>query len=166
MILAFDCFGTVFDIRGLKPADIHSYVMQVKEGRSEWKPLELPPEWSQMPAWPDSADAIAQLRMNGHTCVTCSNLPLGLLYYASELAGISWDAICPLESARTYKPDRRAYEVVCGVMQLSPHQVTVVTAHAEGPDIKGAPAAGMNVMLVRQNGETLLDLVEKLGDAA
>lgn len=160
-ILAFDCFGTVFDTSGVPIEEVREYVRQVK--RPEWAPLELPPSFYEMKAHPDAAEGIKRLREKFRV-VTCSNLPRKLLFGRSCIAGIQWDAIVPLEASQRYKPAREAYWTVCEVMQCLQADVTVITAHADGPDIKGAPNAGMKVQVIRNPGtpQTIIELAEAL----
>lgn len=161
-VLAFDCFGTVFDTSDVAAESVRDYVRQVK--RPEWEPLRLPPYWLDLKAHLDAAEGIDRLR-NKYRVVTCSNLPLGLLSHLSARAGILWDAIVPLEASRRYKPSQHAYWTVSGVMQTAPEDVTVVTAHADGPDIQGAPNAGMKLQVIRNPGtpQTIIELAEQLG---
>jgi FMN phosphatase YigB (HAD superfamily) len=161
-VFAFDCYDTVFAASGVPSADEREYISQVR--RPEWAPLELPQSFYEMPPHRDAKEGIARLRTE-FLVVTCSNLPRGLLLGRSAAAGILWDAIVPLEASRSYKPAIEAYFTVCEVMQVLPHDVTVVTAHADGPDIEGAPAAGMSVQLIRNPGcpQTIIELAESLG---
>lgn len=148
-VLALDCFGTVFDSSNVPKEDVRSYIAQVQ--RPEWAPLELPISFCGMQPHPDAAEGINRLRAKFRV-VTCSNLPVLLLHDLSQLGGVEWDAIVPLEARRCYKPDHNAYWAVSDLMGVPPSQVTVVTAHANGPDIEGAPRAGMQVQLIRNPG--------------
>jgi 2-haloacid dehalogenase len=161
-VLAFDCFGTVFDVSAVPTDEVREYGRQVR--RDEWAPLELPRSWDRLKAHADAVEGIKRLRQK-YRVVTCSNLPLGLLAHLSGQAGIMWDAIVPLEANRAYKPSKLAYCTVAQVMQVEQPAVTVVTAHANGPDLEGAPAASMGVQLIRNPGtpQTIIELAESLG---
>lgn len=161
-VLAFDCFGTVFDVSSVIREEICEYVRQVQ--RRIWEPLDLPTPWADLPAHPDAKQGLERLRSK-YRIVTCSNLPLNLLYTLSQRAGIQWDAIVPLEANRICKPDPRAYWTVCQVLQVPPSYVTVVSAHATGPDVEGAPNAGMKFQLIRNEGcpSDIVALADKFG---
>jgi 2-haloacid dehalogenase len=161
-VIAFDLFGTVFDVSNVPKEQVRNYVAQVQA--EEWAPLKLPPSWFDLPAFRDSAAGIARLRSKFRV-VTCSNLPLCLTWYASAEAGIQWDAIVPLEAQRAYKPSLAAYGTVCRVLQCEPAEVLMVSAHADGPDVEGAPAAGFGFQLIRNPGcpQTIIELAEALG---
>lgn len=161
-IIACDCVGTVFDTANIPHDAMRDYIRQTK--RTPWQPLTLTSCWWLMPAHPDAAEGIARLRAK-YRVVTCSNFPLDLLRKLSDASGIRWDAIVPLEASMAYKPARDAYEAVCDVLQAAPHEILVVTAHPDGPDAKGAPAAGMGLQIIRQPGcpQTFIELAEQLG---
>lgn len=145
-VIAFDCFGTVFDTSGIPREDVREYVRQVQ--RPEWAPLGLPSSFLDM--WPhkDAAKGIQRLRSKFRV-VTCSNLPARLLHLLSVMGDVEWDAVVPLEARRCYKPAHEAYWAVSDLLNVDPGEVMVVTAHATGPDMRGAPHAGMRVQLIR-----------------
>lgn len=149
MIYAFDCFGTIFDASAVPPRDVEYYAQQVRQGIT---PLTVPPSFSYMRAHPDVKPGLERLRSLGHRVVTCSNLPLDLLWELSNASALRWDMICPVEVSGQYKPDIRAYTALLEMLQAAPHDVTVVTTHLNGPDAKGAPAAGMHLQFLRQPG--------------
>lgn len=149
-VLAFDVFGTVFDLSGVDREEIRAYASHVRSP-GPWRPLHLPKSWEALPAHPDSAAGIAELRKRFFV-VTCSNGPLGLLAKLSKYNAISWDAIIPLELNRVFKPDPRAYLTVCEVLGVAPSDVTLVTANATFGDLDGSRAVGMQSMLIRNEG--------------
>lgn len=147
--IAFDVFGTVFDLGGVPRNEVRAYVHHVRQ--PEWAPLKLPESWERLPAHPDSAEGIARLREN-FLVVTCSNGPLGLLARLSKHNGISWDAIIPLEMNRVYKPNPRAYLTVCEVLGVSPSEVMMVTANRDAGDLEASASLGMRAQLIRHEG--------------
>lgn len=164
-VIAFDCFGTVFDLSVAQRADLRAYAEHIR--RPEWSPLRLPEYWETLPAHPDSAAGIRRLRSKFFV-VTCSNGPLGLLAKLSKNAGISWDAIIPLELNRVFKPDQRAYLTVCEVLGVEPKDVTMVTANEKFGDIEAAGGLGMSTVLVRRYSDgygpkTIAELADTLG---
>ncbi len=161
-VIAFDLFGTVFDVSNVPKDEVREYVRQIKQ--EEWEPLSLPQSWFDIPAFDDSATGIERLRSK-YQVVTCSNLPLNLAWWLSKDAGIEWSAIVPIEAHRSYKPSLAAYLTVCRVLQCEPAEVLMVSAHADGPDVEGAPAAGFGFQLIRNSGcpRTIIELAEALG---
>lgn len=161
-VLAFDCNGTVFDNSGISREEMQDYIDQMR--LEPYRELFLASSFYDMLPHLDSQEGIERLQKK-YRVVTCSNFPLRLLNILSNYADIEWDAIIPLEASRAYKPKKEAYHTVCNILQVEPHNVTVVSAHANGPDVKGAPNAGMNFQLIRNEGypATIIELAEQLG---
>lgn len=145
-VIAFDVFGTVFDLSGVDRQEIKDYAAHLR--KPEWSPLHLPKSWETLPAHADSASGIARLRER-YTVVTCSNGPLGLLAKLSKHNGISWDAIIPLELNRVFKPKPQAYLTVCQVMGVEPENVLMVTTNKDFGDLEASVAVGMKSVLIR-----------------
>lgn len=160
-VIAFDVFGTVFDLSSVDRNEIREYINQIRQ--PEWKPLQLPKSWEHLPAYPDSVEGINLLRKK-YFVVTCSNGPLGLLAKMSKNAGVQWDAIIPMELNRVYKPNHKAYMTVCEVLNVKPESVLMVTANKDFGDTEAAIALGMHATLIRQgNGlKTIIDLANSL----
>lgn len=163
-VIAFDVFGTVFDLRQAERDDVRDYAQHIRQ--PVWRPLHLPTSWERLPAHPDSAAGIARLRTKFFV-VTCSNGPLGLLAKMSKNAGIQWDAIIPLELSRAYKPEPAAYLTVCNVLAVAPAQVMLVTANKTFGDLEGSAALGMTPVLIRDTSlggpATIPELASQLG---
>lgn len=162
-VVAFDCFGTVFDLSDTPRDEIRDYIRQVR--RPEWAPLDLPASWAELPAFPDSAEGIERLRSR-YMVVTCANGPLGLLATMSKRSGVTWDAIIPLELNRVYKPDLRAYRSVAEIMGVEPGEVLIVTGNEGSPDLVAPKEIGMQTMRIRDpdgGPQTIIELAELLG---
>ncbi len=132
-VIAFDVFGTVFDLSQVDRSEVRAYVDHIHG--PAWKPLELPKSWLDLKAHPDAVEGIAKLRERFQV-VTCSNGPISLLTHISKANGISWDALIPLEVGRVYKPNPMAYQMICDVMRVPPEAVAMVTANATFGDIE------------------------------
>src|SRR5690606_22074940 len=100
--IAFDCFGTVFDMSGVGREQIRDYVEHVR--RDDFSPFAFPVSWWNLKAHPDAAEGIRKLRSSGYSCVTLSNGGAGLLAHVSYHSGITWDHITDLTAHRAYKP--------------------------------------------------------------
>lgn len=155
-VLAFDVFGTVFDLSGVDREEVKSYARHIRS--PEWKPLTLPQSWETLPAHPDSAEGINLLREK-FIVVTCSNGNLGLLTKLSKHNKVQWDAIIPLELNKVYKPNPKAYMTVCEVLNVLPEEVMMVTANATFGDLEASKALGMTPMLIRDEN-TPKDIIE------
>lgn len=159
-VIAFDVFGTVFDLSGVNREEIKSYAQHIR--KPEWEPLKLPSHWASLPAHPDAAEGIARLREKFFV-VTCSNGPLGLLAKLSKHNGITWDAIIPLELNKVYKPNPKAYMTVCEVLDVEPNEVIMVTANEKFGDLEGSRRIGMEAILIRNEVfPTIISLAEML----
>lgn len=145
-VIAFDTFGTVFDLGGVPPSEVRAYARHIRQ--PVWSPLALPAHWEWLPAHPDAAEGISRLRER-FLVVTCSNGPLGLLAKLSKFNDIHWDAIIPLEMNRVFKPNPVAYLTVCDVLGVEPSTVLMVTANEKFGDLEASRAVGMKSILIR-----------------
>lgn len=161
-VVAFDLFGTVFDMSGVDREEIREYVRQLK--LPEWQPLKLPSHWDNVPAHRDAEEGICMLRHQVKHVVTCSNGPLGTMYRMSRNALIEWDLIIPLEINRVYKTNPKAYMTVCEVLNCEPQDVLMVTANETFGDLEASRALGMQAVLIRGDSEIedIVQLAERL----
>lgn len=167
-VVAFDLFNTVFDMSKIDKEEIRKYVSQVKTDDEadlfiEWKPLQLPSHWKDIPAFPDSRAGIEKLKTK-FTVVTMSNAPLGLQGLMSRSNNISWHMTIPLELKRTYKPKPEAYKMIIDLLDAKPEQVLMVTANETFGDLEAARALGMKAVLIRSDTgpKDILDLYDYL----
>lgn len=155
-VIAFDVFGTVFDLSVAPHQEIKDYAKHIRQ--PEWAPLHLPKSWETLPAHKDSAKGIAMLREQ-FIVVTCSNGPLGLLTKLSKYNNVSWDAIIPLELNKVFKPNPKAYLTVCEVLDILPSEMMMVTANKDFGDLEAASKLGMQAQLIRGSSE-VKDIIE------
>lgn len=161
-VIAFDVFGTVFDLSSVNRNELSNYVNHIRQ--KEWQPLKLPESWETLPAHEDSREGIELLREK-YLVVTCSNGPLGLLTKLSKHNKISWDAIIPLELNKVYKTNPKAYMTVCEVLNVIPSEVIMVTANEKFGDLEASAALGMTPILIRNENskyKTIIDLAKDL----
>lgn len=166
-VVAFDLFGTVFDMSNVPREEIVAYIDHIE--KPEWSPLELPESWVNLPAHPDSQRGLALLH-NRFEVTTCSNCPLGLARAMVERAQLWFDAVTPIEANRVFKPHPRAYFTVCEVMGVPPEAVLMVTANPrlgrkDYGDVEAAREVGMQSVLIRGESEIpdIIALAERLG---
>lgn len=161
-VIAFDVFGTVFNLDVVPRQEIRDYVYHIRQ--DEWHPLTLPSSWEQMTIHPDSIEGVRRLR-KVFKVVTCSNGPVKMLRALSRNAGIQWDCFIPLEDNRVYKPDLRAYGTICETMGVDPREVLMVTANETSGDLEAPLKIGMRTMEIRgEDGpRDIIELAELLG---
>lgn len=161
LVIAFDVFGTVFDMSSINRDDVRNYIKHIHQ--ETWSPLVLPKSWEHLPPHADSAEGIARLRKN-FIVVTCSNGPLGLLSKLSKNGGVEWDAIIPLELNKVFKPQPKAYLTVCEVLDVAPNDVMMVTANETFGDLEASKELGMQPMWIRGKSpiKTIVDLAAHL----
>lgn len=162
MLIAFDIFGTIFDLNDVPREEKVEYLRHIKQ--ETWMPLKLPKTWELLNAHPDSAYCLSKLREH-HTVVTLSNGPLGLQTKLSKRNGISWDAITPLEMRRVFKPQLTAYRMLSEVYDFPPEEIMMVTANKTFGDLEAAERVGIQSQLIRDvegGGLTFFDFVKKM----
>lgn len=160
--IAFDCFGTVFDMSTVKREEIATYVAHVN--KADFTPFEFPSSWWQLKAHPDAAEGIERLQAMGIYCVTLSNGAYGLLNHVSRVNGIKWYSVINLAYYRVYKPHIDAYRTIQKDTGFEPHETLMVTANPTFGDIEGAAAVGMRSQVIRHGyPNTIIELAEMLG---
>jgi FMN phosphatase YigB (HAD superfamily) len=167
-VIAFDLFGTVFDMKDVPREEVLAYLKDVTQ--PGWAPLILPKSWEHLPAFPDAMEGLTRLRRK-HTVVTLSNAPAMLQAQLLENSnGATFDDLFSLERYRVYKPNPRAYMAACVNYEVDPADFLMVTAnptfaHFDYGDIEMARALGMQAQLIRQPGcpQTIIELAERLG---
>lgn len=145
--IAFDCFGTVFDMAGVSRNEISAYVAHVR--RNDFAPFEFPRSWWDLRLHPDSAAGVRMLQDEGFCCVTLSNGSADLLKHVSERGGIAWDRIIDLAQHKVYKPHVDAYRVVEKETAFAPRETLMVTANPTFGDVEGSASIGMPSQVVR-----------------
>lgn len=161
--IAFDCFGTVFDMSGVSRDEIKEYVNHVR--KNDFTPFEFPKSWWELKTHPDSAEGIKRLQHAGYQCITLSNGDAGLIWRASRKAGIEWNYVTDLRAERVYKPNIEAYRTVERLLGYKPEETLMVTANPTFGDIEGSAAIGMQSQVIRHTGTplTIIELAEKFG---
>ena len=158
-VIAFDCFGTVFDMSNISREEIAAYVNHVR--KSDFSPFEFPESWFNLAAHPDSADGILRLQEAGFMCVALSNGSPSLLESISAGSLIEWDYIVPLALHRVYKPHVDAYRTIEKDLGIPPPETLMVTANPTFGDIEGAAAVGMQSQVIRHgHPNTIIELAE------
>lgn len=161
-LIAFDTFGTVFDLSQVPRTDLKAYNEHIH--KPDWSPISFPQHWNDLVAHPDAAEGIERLREE-YTVVTLSNGPLGFLTRLSKKRGITWDAITPLEMFKVFKPHPYAYLALIDVYGYQPNEIMMCTANEHFGDLEGSKALGMTPMLIKRDNfnNGIITLAKLLG---
>lgn len=160
-VIAFDCFGTVFDMSGVPGGDIVNYVNHVRH--ADFTPYVFPESWWKLQAHPDSAEGIKKLQRAGFKCIALSNGSHNLIWRISATNGINWDHTVDLVAHRVYKPHVDAYRCIQTDLGIPPEETLMVTANPTFGDIEGSAAIGMKSQVIRHGyPNNILELAEML----
>lgn len=160
-LLAFDLFGTIFDMASVPREELRSYGQQIEQNLKLWQPFDLPASWEHLPIHHDAIDGMDRLRQR-FTCVTFSNAPAKLQVRMLKNAGVEFDAITPLECFQLSKPTTEVYSSV-RLWGYPLDECGMVTANESFGDLEGAKACGMRPLLIRsEEFPTLFDLAERV----
>lgn len=166
-LLAFDLFGTVFDVSLAKREDLENYARQIRHQQEtgEWSPFDLPAGWQCLQLHDDSYVALHKLRYDHHfRCVTFSNAPAWLTLRMGGHRDL-FDAITPLECFKIGKPSLAAYPNL-SLWGYPLDECAMVTSNEHFGDLEGAAACGIHPIFIdRKNGETLHDVARKVKEA-
>jgi 2-haloacid dehalogenase len=110
-----------------------------------------------MPAHPDVADALTELRDNGLRLVALTNSPptpdgQSPLEHAG-LGGL-FERQFSVDACRTFKPDPAVYRYACQELAVAPPECMMVAAHVW--DLIGAQSVGFSAALVTRTGNAPL----------
>src|SRR5690349_18259846 len=109
-----------------------------------------------LPPYPDAADALARLRVAGHTPSAVTNSAADAARSALDRAGLleHMHAVVGADSAGAYKPDPRVYRNAIDVLALDPADTWFVAGHWW--DVTGAKRAGLRTAWVARDEGILL----------
>lgn len=160
---AFDCFGTVFDMREFPRELIRDYADHVR--KDVFEPFEFPVVWMALKAFPDAADGIAALQAAGIDCVAFSNGSADLIWSLGAANGIKWSGVIDMVEHGVYKPNAGAYSIPSKHLGLPPSEIAMVTANKDFGDLEGAEGVGMLPVLIRgETGRTIEALPQYFRD--
>jgi len=159
--IAFDCFGTVFDMSGVSRDEIKAYVDHVR--RKDFSPFDFPQSWWNLKSHPDAEEGVKRLQRSGFTCVAMSNGSRELIEVNSASGFIFWDTVIDLVRRRVYKPHIDAYRMIEKQAGFKPAETLMVTANPTFGDIEGSAAIGMPSQVIRHGyPNTIIELAEML----
>ncbi|HEY4364044.1 MAG TPA: haloacid dehalogenase type II [Bryobacteraceae bacterium] len=108
--------------------------------------------WHRLAPWPDAVEGLARLRKS-YVLATLSNGNMSLLIDLVRHGGLPFDAVFSAELFRHYKPDKEVYLGAAALLDLQPHEVMMVAAHAS--DLEAAKSCGMRTAYVMRPLESL-----------
>jgi 2-haloacid dehalogenase len=112
-----------------------------------------------LPPYPDAADALARLRLAGHTPSALTNSGADAARGALSEAGLldHFHAVVSVEPVGAYKPDPRVYAHALEVLGAPPAETWFVAGHWW--DVWGAKRAGLRTAWVARDEGALLGTV-------
>jgi 2-haloacid dehalogenase len=112
-----------------------------------------------LPPYPDAADALARLRLAGHTPSALTNSAAGAARSALSDAGLieHFHAVVSVEAVGAYKPDQRVYAHALEVLGTPAAETWFVAGHWW--DVWAAKRAGLRTAWVGRDEGALLGTV-------
>ncbi|KAH8703516.1 putative hydrolase [Talaromyces proteolyticus] len=104
--------------------------------------------WHSMPAWPDVAQAIEQLKAVGYEVFVHANGTTRLQLDLCKSSGLSFNMLFSSQLLGIYKPALESYEEVLRLVNLKPEETVLVAAHAY--DTRGGKEAGMKTVYIHR----------------
>lgn len=156
-LLAFDLFGTIFDLKNVDREELKEYGRQINRNLGKWEPFDLPDHWAQLPLHDDAVEGLYALKESGYKLVTFSNAPAALQLRMLGNYSLPFHAITPLELFQMSKPNKAIYAKL-SLWGYRPEECGMVTANESFGDIVGAADAGMKPLLIR--GKDIPNLFE------
>lgn len=157
----FDLNNTCLQMTGATREEIEAYITHIKQ---PWSPLKLPDHWKRFIPWND-LKALNALQEKGIICCTLSNNPIRLQIEQMQYCRLfEWDFLVPLEAYRVFKPDVKAYQVACNLLQVAPEDALMVTANHNFGDLEGAAMIGMPSIWIDRKNENPNYLIKNFYD--
>ena len=111
--------------------------------------------WDRLPAWPEAAGTLEQLRSRGYTLGLLSNGDEEMLRAAAAHTGIHFDHVLASDHAGHYKPHPAMYALPAKRLGLRNEEVLHVAGSAT--DVLGARVAGLPCAWSNRQGDRALD---------
>jgi 2-haloacid dehalogenase len=104
--------------------------------------------WLTVPAHPDAAPALRDLRAAGVRCAVLSNGTAPMIRSALDAASLQIDEVRSVDEVRVYKPDPRVYALLD---RMAPRDRTLFVS-SNGWDVDGCKKTGRTVAYVDRGG--------------
>lgn len=152
----YDSFGNI----GVAALQMVAEINGIEVSQKDAKTAILTPLRS-LPAHPDVAKGLAELKAQGYKLVTLTNSSLKGVQLQLKNAGLSqyFDANLSIESVGVFKPHLSTYQWAIKELGVNADDALMVAAH--GWDIAGADKAGLQTAFIRRPGKVLFPLAAK-----
>lgn len=104
--------------------------------------------WHSMPAWPEVASAIEQLKTAGYEVFVFANGTTRLQLDLCKSSGLKFDMLFSSQLLGVYKPAPDSYRKTLDLVKVRPEETVMVAAHAY--DVRGAKEAGMKTVYIHR----------------
>ena len=159
-VLAFDLFGTVFDLSGTPRSEIKAYSDHIR--KPEWSPLVLPESWIDLPLFPDALEGLNKLQER-YSVIVASNAPAEFTEQLMDKHDLPFNGVVDFASQRVFKPHYKSYDVIATHYNIPSNEYLMITANKDFGDIAGAIHAGMSSQLIRHGyPNTIIELAALL----
>ena len=105
--------------------------------------------WLSVPAYPDAAEALAEIQRRGSRRAILSNGTRAMIESAIAAAGLQVDRIFSADDVHVYKTDPRVYSLLDG----EAHREATLFVSSNGWDAEGARRTGRTVAWIDRGGE-------------
>lgn len=153
-VMAFDLFGTIFDMSKIPRQEISDYIRHIRQ--KKWEPLELPKSWEKLKPFNDCDESLEKIRNMGIKVVTCSNAPIKLQHKLDRYD--FFDHYIDLSQVKAYKPHPDTYSLIFQEMGVQPCECAMVTGNEGSPDPEGSELVGIKPLVIRKANRFKLDL--------
>ena len=103
--------------------------------------------WQQLVLWPDSQQALQQLR-TATPCIAMSNASFAMTIALARQSNLQWDMIAGANLAQRFKPDPQTYLAAAAALQCEPQECCMVAAH--NMDLQAAAALGFQTAFLKR----------------
>ena len=110
--------------------------------------------WERLPAWPDAAEVLAQVRRRPLTLGVLSNGDYGMLEALMRTFPVRFDRIVSVEGGK-FKPHPSVYRKALAEMGVRAEELLHVAGSPS--DAAGATAAGLRTIWINRGGDAVLD---------
>jgi 2-haloacid dehalogenase len=114
-------------------------------------------EYLRLPAYPDVAEALAELEGRGFKMVACTNGTERAVRELLERAGVlaRFRGIVSVDPIRTFKPDRAVYEYLAAQVRAEKETICLISSNPF--DVIGAKACGLRTAWVQRDPKKIFD---------
>ncbi|HEV2359770.1 MAG TPA: HAD-IA family hydrolase [bacterium] len=110
--------------------------------------------WERLPAWPEAAEVLAEVRRRPLVLGVLSNGDSGMLEALMRTFPVRFDRIVSVEGGK-FKPHPSVYRKALAQMEARPEELLHVAGSAS--DAAGATAAGLRTIWINRAGDAVLD---------